>query len=64
MRHYFSFFCNIKNNLNFSENSGICIFFIKIEEFGTKYRLNAYQNVFNCVFFVVFLGSVGIYCDE
>ena len=25
------FFCDIKNNFNFSENSEICIFFIKIE---------------------------------
>ena len=58
----FQFFCNIKNNLNFSENSEICIFFIKIEEFGTKFRLDAYQNVFNCVFYI--FESVGICCDE
>ena len=31
MRHYSIIFCNIKNNLNFSEKSEICIFFIKIE---------------------------------
>ena len=39
----FQFFCNIKNNFNFSENSEILFFFLKIEEFVTKTRLNAYQ---------------------
>ena len=48
----FQFFCNLKNNLNFSENSEIWIFFIKIEEFVTKFWLNAYRNVFSCVFHI------------
>ena len=46
----FQFFCIFLNNLNFSENSEIWIFFIKIEEFVTKFWLSAYQNVFSCVF--------------
>ena len=49
----FQFFCNMKNNLNFSEKSEICIFFIKIEDFLTKFRLNAYQNVFNGVYYIL-----------
>ena len=58
----FQFFCNFKNNLNFSEYSEIWIFFKKIEEFVTKFWLNAYQNVLSCVFHI--FGSVEIYCDE
>ena len=58
----FQLFCNFKNNSNFSENREIWFFLIKIEKFVTKFRLNAYQNVFNCVYYIC--GSVGIYCDE
>ena len=53
----FQFFCNIKNNLNFSEKSEICIFFITIDKFVTKFQLNAYQNVFICVYYI--LGQLG-----
>ena len=38
----FMFFSITENNLNFSENSEICICFIKIEEFVTNIRPNAY----------------------
>ena len=54
----FQFFCNIKNNMNFSENSKICIFFIKNEEFVTNFRPYAYLNVFDSVFFI-FRGQLG-----
>ena len=64
MGHYSSFCFNIKNNLKFSENSKICIFFIKITEFGTKFRLNAYQNVFNSFFFDVIFGQLGYTCEK
>ena len=50
MRRFSSFICNITNNLKFSDNSEICIFFIKNVEFVTKFWPNAYQNVLGAFF--------------
>ena len=53
----FQFFCNFQNNLNFSENSEICIFFIKIEYLSPNFGLIHTKTSF--IVFIIFVGQLG-----
>ena len=58
MTHNSVLFCNIENNLKFSENSNIFIFFIKkMKNFSLNFGLML--NKTSLMVFIIFLGQLG-----
>ena len=53
----FQFFCNFYNNLNFSENSEICIFFKKLNNLSLNFGLMLTKT--SLIVFNLFLGQLG-----